>query len=462
MTETGEHAADDSRRSLTEPGMLDPRAQRTVLVGMVALLSLGAFEALAVSTAMPVLAADLDGLPLYTYGFAATAVASLGGMLVAGRWADRAGPAAPLWTGTALFVAGVLVVGLAPSMEVVIGGRLLQGAGFGVMDVTLYVLVARIFPTARRPAVFAVFSAAWVVPALVGPLVAGLVTEHLGWRWVFLAVPVLAVPAVLWLRPGLAAAHAGAGGPDGSERDAGGGTASASPEDVALRAGDLVRSVLRVGAGLGAVVASRALVAGAFMGAEVLLPLALVHEHGLSPALAGTVLTLGAIGWSVGSWVRGHGLHGLTPTGWLRLGGTLLAAGILGAALLAVPSVPVAVGVVPWAVSGLGMGICYPTLSMLTLELAPARSRGLAMSALQVSEALATAAALSGTGALLWSLHDTWGLTAYAVCLALAGTLALTAAALAGRTRPPAHKALAPSTSPREADDENAAPARSS
>src|SRR5690606_25688640 len=127
--ETGEHAADDSRRSLTEPGMLDPRAQRTVLVGMVALLSLGAFEALAVSTAMPVLAADLDGLHLYTYGFAATAVASVGGMLVAGRWADRAGPAAPLWTGTALFVAGVLVVGLAPSMEVVIGGRLLQGAG---------------------------------------------------------------------------------------------------------------------------------------------------------------------------------------------------------------------------------------------------------------------------------------------------------------------------------------------
>ena len=112
----------------------------------------------------------------------------------------------------------------------------------------------------------------------------------------------------------------------------------------------------------------------------------------------------------------------------------LLAAGVGGTVMLALPGVPLPVAAAPWVLAGLGMGLTYPTLSLLVLDLAPREVQGTAASALQVSDAVAAAAALAGTGALLWALHDVVGLTAYAVCLGLAAALALLVAALAGRT----------------------------
>lgn len=413
-------------------GVLDARAQRTVLVGMVAYVALGAFESLAVSTAMPAVVVELDGLRLYTYAFAATSGAAVVGMVTAGRWTDRRGPASPMGAGIAAFLAGLLLAGLAPSMAVLLAGRVLQGVGTGLTGVALLVLVARVFPAERRPRVFAWFAAAWVIPGVVGPAVAGLVTQQLGWRWVFLAVPVLAVPALLALRPGLVAARARSGhGPGGTGA---GGDEPATP----ARVRDVVGPVLRGARGLGTVVLVRALVSAAFVGAEVLISLALVRERGLGLALAGSVLTLSVLGWSAGSWLRGRGLGATSHAGFLRIVATGIALGIAGIALLTVPGVPLPAAVAPWALAGFGMGISYPTLNLLALELAPRAGQGTAMSTMQVADAAAAALALTGTGALLWSLHDRLGVTAFAVCLLAAATLAAVAALLAGRTRPQA------------------------
>lgn len=436
--------------------LLGPREQRTVLVGMVAYVALGAFESLAVTTAMPTVATQLDGLRLYTLAFATASAAGVVGMVVAGWWTDRHGPTPPLWAGIGLFLAGLVVAGLAPTMPVLLVGRTLQGAGTGLEGVALFVLVARVFPEVRRARVFAWFAAAWVVPGVVGPLLAGAVTQYLGWRWVFLGVPLLAVPALLALRPGLAAARRAPG---------------TAPT---VRAGSpapwraVADAVLRGSRGLGTVVVVRALVAAAFVGAEVLLPLALTKERGLSPAFAGAILTLSVLGWSTGSWVRGRGVHGLSHAAYLRAGGTALVLGTAGVALLVVPGVPLGAAAVWWVLSGLGMGLSYPTLNLLVLELAPRSAQGAAMSALQVADAVASALALTGTGALLWALHDRVGATAYAVCLGLAAVLAATATALAGRTRAPGRdvagvtNALAFPSGVRDAADEDAAPARSS
>ncbi|MEL7974937.1 MFS transporter [Isoptericola sp. F-RaC21] len=449
--------------------LLDPCAQRTVLVGMVAYVALGAFESLAVSTAMPTVAAELDGLRLYTLAFAASSAAGVAGMLVAGPWTDRHGPTPPLWAGIALFLTGLVVAGLAPTMPVLLAGRTLQGAGTGLEGVALFVLVARVFPEERRAKVFAWFAAAWVVPGVVGPLLAGAVTQYLGWRWVFLAVPVLAVPALLALRPGLAAARGAraSAGEVAPDRGAGSGPGAAWRP--------VARAVLRGSRGLGTVVLVRALVAAAFVGAEVLLPLALTRERGLPPAFAGAVLTLSVLGWSAGSWVRGRGVRGLSHAGYLRVGGASLVLGTAGVALLAAPGVPLAAAAAPWVLSGLGMGLSYPTLNLLVLDLAPPSAQGVSMSALQVADAVASALALAGTGALLWALHDRVGAAAYAVCLGLAAALALVATVLAGRTRPrrtgiagAARGAVGVTNSVdfpsgvRDAADEDAAPARSS
>jgi MFS family permease len=410
-----------------------------------------------VSTAMPTVAVDLDGLRFYTFAFAVAFATSVVGMLAAGRWCDRSGPTPAMWTGVALFVVGLVVAGTATGMGTLIAGRAVQGVGNGLYGVALYVLVARVFAAERHPAVFSAFAAAWVVPAIVGPGLAGLIVDHLGWRWVFLGAAVLTVPAALLMRPGLTAARRNQSTRDDGSADAPGDSAApgraavdgapvhgetpsgtavvGQPERPVRHALRLAVDVLRAGRGLPAVVSVRALVSAAFVGAEVLLPLLLVHERHLSAGGAGLILTVGALGWSGASWVRGRNLLHLSHAGYVRLGGGLLALGMVGAAILVLPDVPAGFGMAFWVLSGSGMGLVYPTLSVLTLELAAPHEQGSASSALQVADAVAAAIASSATGALLWALYDVAGLPAYAVVLGLTGLLAATTVALAGRTR---------------------------
>lgn len=71
--------------------VLSPRYRASTL-GMVALISLIAFEALAVTTAMPTVARELDGLKLYALAFGSVLATSIIGMTLAGRWTDARGP----------------------------------------------------------------------------------------------------------------------------------------------------------------------------------------------------------------------------------------------------------------------------------------------------------------------------------------------------------------------------------
>ena len=200
----------------------------------------------------------------------------------------------------------------------------------------------------------------------------------------------------------------------------------------------LPRGTVRAGRGLPSVIAIRGLIAAAFTGTEVLLPLLLQSERGLSPTAAGGVLTFGAIGWSVGAWLRGKAHWGWTHAQFVLIGTLFVAGGISGTVLLAWTAVPPIVGMLAWTVAGLGMGLVHPTLSVLTLALSPEDQQGANSSALQVSDALSAAIALAVAGSLLLALQDALGLLAYVVCFALMVAIALLAAVVAPRTRVPA------------------------
>ncbi|WSQ09573.1 MFS transporter [Streptomyces sp. NBC_01231] len=169
------------------------RPYRALSIGIVSVVLLIAFEATAVGTAMPVAARELDGVSLYAFAFSGYFTTSLFGMVLAGQWSDRRGPLGALTTGIAAFAAGLLLAGTATAMWLFILGRAVQGLGGGLVVVALYVVVGRAYPERLRPAIMAAFAASWVVPSIVGPLAAGAVTEHLGWRWVFVGIPVLVV-----------------------------------------------------------------------------------------------------------------------------------------------------------------------------------------------------------------------------------------------------------------------------
>src|SRR4051794_19732312 len=184
------------------PRLLSP-AYAATTVGMFALVAFAAFEATAVTTVMPTVAADLDGVDLYALSFAAPLASGVVGMVAAGTMSDRSGPVRPLLLAMVLFALGLVVCGTAPSMEVLVAGRVVQGLGSGAMTVCLYVVVGLVFPAVLQPAVFASFAAAWVLPSLFGPALAAFVAHAAGWRWVFLGVVVLVAAASLLIVPAL-------------------------------------------------------------------------------------------------------------------------------------------------------------------------------------------------------------------------------------------------------------------
>jgi MFS family permease len=163
--------------------------------------------------------------------------------------------------------------------------------------------------------------------------------------------------------------------------------------------------------------------------------LLLSRERGLSPTGAGLALTLGALGWSLGSWSRGR-MGEPSPSRVLRTGMAMLACGVLVAASAVLPSVPVTVAMAGWVVAGLGMGTVFPSLSVLTLALSPPARQGINASALQLCDALFTAAVLAVGGSLFAALRVRSPLAAYLSGFAIAAILAVLGAVLASRVRP--------------------------
>ncbi|MFG1706758.1 MFS transporter [Nonomuraea sp. M3C6] len=417
---------------------------RAISVGLVALVMLVAFEAMAVATAMPVVARDLGGMHLYNLAFSATLAASVIATVLGGRWSDVRGPLQPVAVGVAGFVAGLLLAGFAPNMEVFVAGRFVQGLGAGLIQVALYVLVARVYPGAMHPKVFALFSAAWVVPSMVGPAIAGFVAENADWRWIFLGVSLIVIPSALLLWRGTAARAL----QDGIAEPAPGlgrklvwatltavaaaliqyGSALKLAGLPLLLAGVVLLAValpklllpgsLRAAPGLPTAPVLRGLVFGSFTAAEVLIPLMLKNERHMTLTEAGVVLTIGALGWSTGSWIKGRGtVSHLTA---IRGGAAMIAVGIAMVALVLVDSVPIAVAYVAMAISGLGIGALHPTVSVLVLEMSNEGEEGKNTAALGVGESVFTVVAVAVSGALFTATAENYGIgLAFAVVLAV-------------------------------------------
>src|SRR5215216_6248468 len=170
-----------SSKPTLPPGGPWCRPYRRTTAGLLLTVAAGAFEALAVATIMPATVDDLGGLGYYGWAFSAFMLANLVGLVLAGDEADRRGPAVPFVGGVAAFTIGLLVGGLAPAMIVLIVGRAIQGFGGGLVNAVAYVAIGRGYPEKARPRMMALLSTAWVVPGLIGPVVAGLIATHIGW-----------------------------------------------------------------------------------------------------------------------------------------------------------------------------------------------------------------------------------------------------------------------------------------
>ncbi|MFD7500551.1 MFS transporter [Streptomyces sp. NPDC059850] len=461
----------------TDPGddTILGRRYRALTLGIIAVVSLIAFEASAVNTAMPVAARALDGVALYAYAFSAYFTASLFAMALSGEWCDRKGPLPPLFTGIVAFGAGLVVAGTAQRMWMFVGGRAVQGIGGGLVIVALYVVVGRAFPRRLQPAVLASFSAAWVLPVIVGPVVAGAITEQAGWRWVFLSIPLLVLLPLTVMLPALRTLPPGGRSPAMNRRRillalavaAGAGLLQYAAQDLAwpsllpAAAGLalLVPCVLRLlppgtfraARGLPSVVLLRGVAAGSFLGAESFVPLMLVTQRGLSATAAGLALTGGGLTWALGSYTQSRPRLEPYRERLMGLGMLLIAVSIALVPLALADAVPVWTVAVAWAVGGYGMGITISSASVLMLTLSRPEEAGSNSSSLQASDALgnitlvglsgvlfvafggaATAPTHAGTAHAATTSHP----TAFAAVYAAMATVALAGAWLTTRLRP--------------------------
>jgi MFS family permease len=415
-------------------GSWDP-GQRLLTTGLVLLVTAGAFEGLAVPTVLPDTLDDLGGLGLYGWAFAGFWLASLVGIAVAGAEADRRGPLMPLVVGALAFAGGLLIGGLAPGMEWVVAGRVVQGLGAGAIAAITYVAIARGYAARAQPRMIAVISSAWVLPGLVGPAVAGWISQELDWRWAFMGlaplVPLSAAAVALPLArlPAVTKARGeGAAGDrprtTGAVRDAlqlaaGTGAMLAAPGlggwlpglavaalGVALLPGPVRRllppGTLTAATPRGAALAALGLLSVAFFGVEAFVPLAVASVRSQGTVAGGLALTAAAVTWALGSWVQAR----LAPRR-SRASVTLAGVAFVGAGTLLVAAVPVTslpatpLAAIAWALAGLGMGIAYSTASLVVIETAEPGREGAASASIQLAEALGIALGTGVTGALV-------------------------------------------------------------
>ncbi len=451
------------------------------LAGILILVTAIAFEALAVSTAMPVIARSLGGLREYGLAFSLFLTTSLFGMVAAGGWGDSRGPRGPVVTGIALFTVGTAVCALAGTFGVLLLGRLIAGAGGGLLVVSLYLVIAAVWPDHARPRVFAWMSSAWVLPGLVGPVIAGALAQYASWRLVFALVVPVALGAGLLLRgPIMALPLPPRVSTKRAPRAADGivvaprarllagaalalGALAAQWGTTALRplpllvaavgvalvvtaaARLLPAGVWRAARGLPAVVGVRGLYTACFTGTEAYLPLMLVTVAGFTPVAAGLALTGAAVAWSFGAYLQGRPDLRLPRHRLMAVAGVIVAVMVGSLVLPALGVLPFWSALVFWTLAGLGMGLGMTSTSVLVLSFAPAGAQGRSSSALQLSDALGSVIGISIGGALLALLHVPGGSGAtFAVVFGVLAPIGVLAAVFGNRSRPADHGGAAP------------------
>jgi EmrB/QacA subfamily drug resistance transporter len=128
------------------------------------------------------LGADLSSLEWIVTGYALTFAAL---MLIGGKLADAYGRRLIFITGIVIFTASSLACGLAGSEDVLIAARIVQGAGAALMNPATLSIIAATFPPRERGTAIGIWAGVSALALAIGPLVGGLLTEHVGWEWIF-------------------------------------------------------------------------------------------------------------------------------------------------------------------------------------------------------------------------------------------------------------------------------------
>jgi EmrB/QacA subfamily drug resistance transporter len=171
---------------------LTPVQKTLTLVAVLLGMFLAALDQTVVSTAGPVMQADLALPPgLYDWLTASYMVASTVMVPIYGKLSDVHGRKPVLLAGMSIFLLGSVGCAAAGSWEVLLGARAVQGLGSAALFTSAFAVVADLFPPAVRGKYTGLFGAVWGLSSVIGPPLGGFLTDYLSWHWVFLVnVPI--------------------------------------------------------------------------------------------------------------------------------------------------------------------------------------------------------------------------------------------------------------------------------
>ncbi|MBW2528975.1 MAG: MFS transporter [Deltaproteobacteria bacterium] len=406
-----------------------------ITVGLLVGTFLASIEATVVGTAMPSIADQLGGFHLFPWVFSAYLLAQTISIPLYGRLADLLGRRVTYVAGVSLFLMASVACGLAPSMELLVAARALQGLGAGCVLPLTMTIFGDLYEVQLRTKLQGWFSLVWGVSSVVGPLAGGAIVHAWSWRWVFLSnlpfgLVALTLVGVLLREPARARRE--------HRLDVAGAALLSTATMlllVALLPAEQRPLALPVAVWLGfaaATVAAFLLVerrhpeplvpldlfrdrvhvavnsAGVLLGVVLFgivgyAPLYVQGVRGGTPVEAGAMLIPLSLGWSAASIVAGRLVRRVGFQFLVRLGSGLIATGAALARIGLWRDVPL-LGLLGLTAYGVGMGCCISSFTVSVQERVPHARRGIATALTQFSRTIGGSIGVALLGALLLSI----------------------------------------------------------
>jgi MFS family permease len=406
--------------------------QMAVMAGGIALHSITLYITTSI---LPTVVADIGGMPLYAWNTTVFVVAAIVGAAAAVQVLQQLGVRWAYIVVAASFAAGSALCALAPSMPVMLLGRLIQGLAGGSLLAGPYVLVHRTLPARLWPRALALFSGMWGVATLLGPAVGGGLAEYSSWRLAFgalvlvaLALAVSAAIAFWHTNPRTAAKAL----PMRQLATLAIAVLSASTSTLAgsallgalclvvalglligLRRADqaaasrlLPRAAYDRGGLLGPLYGTSALMAITVTCTELFIPLFLQRNQGHSALLAGYIAAAASAGWTIGALISAS----MTPSRAPRLARAAPWLSALALAVLCIsmsqpsasPTVDSTLAIVGSLIAlGLGVGLAWPHLAGRIMAAAPPAEADTASGAIMTVQLIATTMSAAVGGFLI-------------------------------------------------------------
>lgn len=450
--DTIEAAAPPPPKASADLPTLARRQQLLGLLGVAAVSVLVAFDSTIVSTTLPRVATELNGMALFAWVGTGYLLATAVTIPVFGRLGDLFGRKSLMLISVALVALCSIACGLAQTMGQLVAARTLQGIGGGMMIATAFAAPADLFPETReRVRWLALLSAAFAVASGIGPVLGGVTTESLGWRAAFFVVPLAALPT-FWLvyryfpdmrpdtgrhRPridwlgglllvcavgaplvALEVGFAGEGHPVAAALLALLGAVAIAILVPYERKVEMPMLPMRI---LDSREARLLNVAGLLVGAVMYIliyygPLMLQNALGVAPGTAGLLMMPLVVGIPLGSIVNGQLFPRQTqPQRLMVLGALLLGGGCAG--LIGVRG-----DVAPeWAAlafvfAGLGLGFLLPNLTLFMQMMSERRDVGAASALIQTTRAVGSAMGIAAVGVVVARMSVLGGVRVALVC----------------------------------------------